>query len=76
MVNFPTTTSPINATPTVQSPSSPQIVPSRPATTKREEHTIDRRASVRRRGSRGADKRVMDRRSGPERRRSSIDLSV
>ena len=75
MVNFPTTTSPINATPTDQSPGSPQIVPSR-AAAKREAHAIDRRAFVGRRARRGADKRVMDRRSGPERRRSSIDLSV
>lgn len=75
MVNFPTTTSPINVTPTPQSPGTKQIVPSR-APTKREARAVDRRAFIDRRGRRGADKRVMDRRSGPERRRSSIDLSV
>ncbi len=75
MVNFPTTTSPINVTPTSASPSTRHIVPSR-APEKRESRPVDRRAFQGRRGRRGAAKHVMDRRSGPERRRSSIDLSV
>ncbi|MEH6556850.1 MAG: hypothetical protein V7459_03135 [Oceanicoccus sp.] len=75
MVNFPTTTSPINVTPTPQSPRSRQIVPSR-APGNRDKGPVDRRAFLDRRDRRGATKRVMDRRSGPERRRSSIDLSV
>lgn len=75
MVNFPTNTSPINATPVPQSPGSRQIVPSR-APEKRELRPVDRRAFIDRRARRAAAKRIMDRRSGPERRRASIDLSV
>ena len=74
MVNFPPTLPVGSVTGTIKNSSTRRTTPSN-ATQKREMQYSDRRRMQDRRGRRGA-KQVMDRRSGPERRRTSIDLSV
>ncbi|ARN75776.1 hypothetical protein [Oceanicoccus sagamiensis] len=74
MVNFPTTYTAPSATAPRKASSQRRIVPSS-AADKRETRDIDRRLNRDRRGRRGS-KQVMDRRSGPERRRSTISFSV
>jgi hypothetical protein len=74
MVNFPTTYAAPSSTTSTKTDNQRRIVPSS-AADKRETRDIDRRLSRDRRGRRGA-KQVMDRRFGPERRRSSISFSV
>ena len=74
MVNFPTT-QPVGSItkPAIKSKTS-EVVPSNAAVT-RQLKMAERRRRQDRRGRRGA-KQVMDRRSGPERRRSSISINV
>lgn len=74
MVNFPTS-QPVGSInkPAIKSKTL-QVAPSNAAATRQLKMT-DRRRQQDRRGRRGA-KQVMDRRSGPERRRSSISIKV
>ncbi len=74
MVNFPTTIVPITGTTTSRKGSARRVASST-AAENRETHSIDRRTRRDRRSRRG-QKQIMDRRSGPERRRSTIDFSV
>ncbi|MCP3908458.1 MAG: hypothetical protein GY712_10635 [Oceanicoccus sp.] len=74
MVNFPTTYATPSSTAPSKTANQPRVVQSS-ATGKREAGAIDRRLNRDRRG-RSSAKQVMDRRSGPERRRSSISFNV
>lgn len=74
MVNFPPTIPVGSSARTVETSRNTRIVPSS-AADKRETRAIDRRRMYDRRARRSA-RQIMDRRSGPERRRASIDLSV
>ena len=74
MVNFPPLLPVGSQTHTVQRNSLRRTIPSSGAE-KREARPQDRRRMRDRRARRGS-KQLMDRRNGPERRRSSIDLSV
>lgn len=74
MVNFPTSYAAPGSTMPTRAANQRRIVPSS-AADKREANAIDRRLTKDRRGGRVA-KQVMDRRSGSERRRSTINFSV
>ena len=73
MVNFPPLPIGSSAQP-LKRHKTRRIVPST-AADKREDQDLDRRLKRDRRGRRG-EQQVMDRRSGSNRRRSSINLSV
>lgn len=72
MVNFPTNYTPSGAS--MPTRATRRVVPSSPAD-KRETYSQDRRLGKDRRG-RANTQAVMDRRSGSERRRSTINFSV
>lgn len=74
MVNFPPTLPVGHTAPHSRPAISRRIVPSS-AADKRETHSTDRRLLRDRRDRRG-QAQIMDRRSGPERRRSSINFCV
>lgn len=74
MVNFPPTLPVGHIAPNSKATRSRRIVPSS-AADRHETHSIDRRLLRDRRDRRGKAQ-IMDRRSGPERRRSSINFSV
>lgn len=73
MINFPPTL-PTSSQIQVKRPSTRRIVPSA-AADRRTAQALDRRLQDRRR-NRNIAQKIIDRRAGPERRRSSIDLSI
>ena len=75
MVNFPPTLPVGSAARPVSKPATNRSVSQSGAAKKREVYVSDRRRSKDRRSRRGV-KQIMDRRSGGDRRRSTIDLSV
>lgn len=74
MVNFPPT-QPVGSGATPVNKPSVRRINQSTAARKRQASAVDRRRMNDRRRSRGA-KQIMDRRTGLDRRRSSIDLSV
>lgn len=75
MVNFPPTQPLGSAAVPVSRPVTNRSVAQANATKKREAYAADRRRRKDRRTQRGV-KQIMDRRTGGDRRRSTIDLSV
>ena len=75
MVNFPSTL-PVGSAAVPVRKSTVRRVTESTAAEKREAAAVDRRRRKDRRSRRGAGKWVMDRRTGADRRRSSIDLSI
>lgn len=74
MINIPPTLPASSQITVRRQPATRRIVPSA-AADRRTAQALDRRLNDRRR-NRNIAQKIMDRRAGPERRRSSIDLSI